>query len=313
MRKWNLVIVTMVLITAGLFSGCTRKNADAKIRVGYVCCNFNDTRQTYVMDAFKSFFADKPEYELILVDSQEDVIKQQDLVNTLLSQRVKILIVIPATTDSVAPIINGTRTAKIPLVFLNRNPFGNETPPENTYYVGSDTIISGRLQAEYAGKLLNGKGNVCILQGLLSQEAARNRTEGNEEIFSRDFPNIKILAKEPADWQRDLGMIKAENWITAYGKEINAILANNDEMALGAIEALRATGRDDVIVMGIDGIPDAVAAIKAGTMAATVLLDPVTEGVGVAEVAYNLLTGKPVEAVTRVADVFITKENVAQF
>jgi inositol transport system substrate-binding protein len=313
MRKWNLVIVTMVLITAGLFTGCTRKNADAKIRIGYVCCNFNDTRQTYVMDAFKSFFADKPEYELILVDSQEDVIKQQDLVNTLLSQGVKILVVIPATTESVSPIINAARGAKIPLVFLNRNPFGNETPPENTYYVGSDTIISGRLQAEYAGKLLGGKGNVCILQGSLSQEAAQNRTAGNEEIFKRDFPNIKILTKEPADWQRDLGVTKTENWLTAYGKEINAILANNDEMALGAIATLRAAGRDDVIVMGIDGIPDAIAAIKTGTMAATVLLDPETEGNGVAEVVHNLLIGKSVDPVTSTHEVFITKENVGQF
>jgi inositol transport system substrate-binding protein len=312
-KKWNLVIAAMALIAIGLFAGCTKRNAGTKTRIGYVCCNINDTYQTYVIDHFKAFFTDKPEYELIVVDSQEDVIRQQDLVNTLLSQGVKVLIVIPSTTDSVGSVIDAARTANVPVVFLNRNPFGDETPPENTYYIGSDTVFSGRIQAEYAGKLLNGKGNVGILQGMLSQEAARNRTLGNEDVFARDFPNIKILTKEPANWQRDQGVSLTENWLTAYGKEINAILANNDEMALGAIAALRTAGRNDILVFGIDGIPDAIAAIKAGTMAGSAFLDPAFEGGGVAELAYNLITGKPVKQVNLVAYSLITKENVSEF
>jgi inositol transport system substrate-binding protein len=265
------------------------------------------------MDAFKSFFTDKSEYELILLDAQEDVIKQQDLVNTVISQGIKLLIVIPVTTESVDPIIASALDAKIPLVFVNRNPFVGKPQPENTYYVGSDTIISGMLQSEYLGKLLNGSGGLCILQGTLSHEASINRTEGNEQVIRENYPGIKVLAKEPANWQRDQGMTITENWLTAYGKDLSAILANNDEMALGAVEALRAAGRPDVVVMGIDGIPDAVAAVKNGTMAATVLLSPETEGRGTAEVAYKIINGQTVEPFTKVSEVFITQENAAQF
>jgi inositol transport system substrate-binding protein len=265
------------------------------------------------MNEFKDYFADKPEYELLFQDAQEDVIRQQDLVNTVISQGVKILLVVPVDTDSVNPIVESSRKANIPLIFFNRNPFYDSAPPENVYYLGSQPIISGQLQAEFVGKLLNGQGNVCILMGTLGQEAQVKRTEGNEQIIKEKYPNIKILAKDTGKWQRDQGMTMAENWLTAYGTNLNAILANNDELALGAIEALRAAGRTDVIVLGIDGIPDAFAAVKNKSLAATVFLSPALEGRGVADIAYKILNKQSVEKITWTQDVFVTAENVAQY
>ena len=106
--------------------------------------------------------------------------------------------------------------------------------------------------------------------GILSNEGAVKRTEGNEEVLS-EYPDIKILAKEAGDWQYDKGMSITENWITAYGDDLNAVLANNDGMAIGALQALEAAGRDDIIVVGVDAIPDAVNLVAEGKLDATVL------------------------------------------
>jgi inositol transport system substrate-binding protein len=265
------------------------------------------------MDAAKKFYVDKSDVELVLQDAQEDVIRQQDLVNTLISQGVKALIVVPVNTSAMEPIIKAAADAKVPLVFVNRNPFGEKTLPANVYYVGSQEIIAGQLQGEAMGKALGGKGAVAILMGKLDNEGAVKRTEGNEKVIAASYPGIKVLAKETGNWQRDQGMSLTENWLTAYGAQLKGILANNDEMALGAVEALKAAGRTDVVVMGVDAIPDAKTAVGNGSLAATVLQDAVGQGKGAAEVAYTVLTGGSKPAVTWVPFVLVNKDNLAQY
>jgi inositol transport system substrate-binding protein len=163
------------------------------------------------------------------------------------------------------------------------------------------------------GKVLGGKGNVCILIGKLDNEGAVKRTEGNEATIAAKFPNIKVLAKETGNWQRDQGMSLTENWLTAYGKNLNGILANNDEMALGAVEALKAAGRTDVFVMGVDAIPDAKVAVGNGSLAATVLQDAVGQGRGAAEVAYAALKGEKKAPITWVPFVLVNKDNLSRY
>jgi inositol transport system substrate-binding protein len=312
MRKTMCVIAVLLMTASGLFAA-GGKDAGGRTRIGYICNNFNDTFQVYIMDETKAYFADKPEYELILQDAQEDVIRQQDLANTLISQGVKALIVVPVNTSAMAPITSAAKNANIPLVYVNRNPFGEQALPANVYYVGSQEIIAGQLQMEAMGKLLNGSGSVAILMGKLDNEGAILRTQGNEDIIKQKFPNIKVLAKETGNWQRDQGMSLTENWLTAYGKDLKGILGNNDEMALGAIEALRAAGRTDVVVMGVDAIPDAKAAVSSGAMAATVLQDAAGQGRGAAEAAYKALRKESIQPVTWVPFVLITKDNLAQY
>jgi len=311
MKRVIVILAASVLAVTGAFALGTKDGS--KVKVGYVCNNFNDTFQTYVMDAAKTFYADKANIEFILQDAQEDVIRQQDLVNTLISQGVKALIVVPVNTGAMDPIIKAAADAKVILVFVNRNPFGTKALPPNVYYVGSQEIIAGQLQMEAMGKAMGGKGNVCILMGKLDNEGAVKRTEGNEETIKAKFPGIKVLAKETGNWQRDQGMSLTENWLTAYGKTLNGILANNDEMALGAVEALKAAGRTDVFVMGVDAIPDAKVAVGNGSLAATVLQDAVGQGQGAAEVAYKVLGGGTAPSVTWVPFVLVTKENLAKY
>jgi inositol transport system substrate-binding protein len=265
------------------------------------------------MEEFRKYFADKPQYTVEFQDSQEDVVKQQDQVNNLIAKGAKGLVVVPVNTSAMAPITNAATKAKIPLDYVNRNPFGTKTPPKGIFYVGSQEIVAGQLQAEQLGKLLNGQGGVCILMGKLDNEGALMRTKGNEDTLKSKFKGIKVLAKETGNWQRDQGMSITENWITTYGANLKAILANNDEMALGAAQALRNARRTDVIVMGVDAIPDARAAVRNGTLAATVLQDAAGQGRGAAEIVVNALTNKSQAAVKWIPFVYIDRNNIAQF
>ncbi|MDR2551943.1 MAG: substrate-binding domain-containing protein [Treponema sp.] len=305
--KKALLILVVLLLAAGAAFG------QQKTLIGYVCTNFNDTFQGYIMNEFKGYFAQFAQYTVEFQDAQEDVVKQQDQVNNLIAKGAKALVVVPVNTSAMAPITAAAQKAKIPLVYVNRNPFGAKAPPRGVYYVGSPEVTAGQMQADALGQLLGGQGGVCILMGKLDNEGAIGRTRGNEDTFKAKFKGIKVLAKETGNWQRDQGMSITENWITTYGPQLKAVLANNDEMALGAAQALRAARRTDVIVMGVDAIPDARAAVRNGTLAATVLQDAAGQGRGAAEAAVNALTGKTHPPITNVPFVYIDKNNIAKY
>jgi inositol transport system substrate-binding protein len=306
MKKLALVVFVIFLI---MMTGCTSK----KIQIGFVTCNLNDSFQVSVKDAFVKYFSDKLEYEVIVQDAQEDVIKQQDMVKALLSQGVKAIAVVPVNTDAMAPIIEEVQQEKIPLIFVNRNPFGENDPPVNMYYIGSQEIVAGQFQGEEVARLRGSEPTgVCILLGILANEATEKRTQGAEEVFAR-YSNIKVLDKQTGNWQQDQGLAHTENWLTKYDSELNVIIGNNDGMALGAVKALKTVGRDDVLVLGIDAIPEALAAVRDGTMTATVLQDAVGQGHNSADYVYRALAGEKLAPVYWIPFKLITKENLADF
>lgn len=338
--KKTLAMLLVLLLAVGLFAACsaepkasesaaeestaetvapdeseeaeTSEAAGDTFTIGYVCNNFNDTFQVYVKDAAK---AKAEELGLVFkeADSQEDTIKQQDQVKAFIVEGVDALIVVPVSTDATEPITEAAEDAGIPLVYVNRNPFGEDVP-DGSYYVGSQEIIAGQMQADFIGEQLGGEGKVCILEGKLDNEGAIKRTEGNTSTFEEKYPGIEVLGIEVGDWQRDQGLEITENWLTAYGNDIDAILANNDEMALGALQCLVNAGRDDVLVVGVDFIPDAKASIQQeGGMDASVLQDAVGQGEGAVNVVNDVLTKGSAEKLTWIPFVLITPENVDQY
>ena len=315
--KKILAILLVLVLALGMFTACggTKEKAPAEDtaakKIGFAQCNLNDTFQTYVVDAATAK-AGELGYTLDVQDAQEDVVKQQDQVNTMIEQGYDAIMVVPVDTAAMGPITDAVTAAGIPLIYVNRNPFGTEQPPEGVYYVGSQEIVAGELQGQFLVDTMGEKGGVGILMGILSNEGAVKRTEGNEEIISK-HPDIKILAKEAGDWQSDKGMSITENWLTAYGKDLTAILANNDNMAMGALQALEAAGRDDVIVVGVDAIPDALNLVKEGKLDATVLQDAKGQGGTGVDVAAKAASGEKPDAVTWIDFVLITPENVDQY
>lgn len=312
--KKILAILLVLVLTLGMFTACgggEEEATDDAVTIGFAQCNLNDTFQTYVVDAAKAKAAELG-YEVDVQDAQEDVVKQQDQVNAMIEQGYAAIMVVPVDTAAMGPITDAVTAAGIPLIYVNRNPFGTDNPPEGVYYVGSQEIVAGQLQGEFLVEKMGEKGGVGILMGILSNEGAVKRTEGNETVLSQ-YPDIKVLAKETGEWQYDKGMAITENWLTAYGTELNAILANNDGMAIGALQALDAAGRDDVIVVGVDAIPDAVNLVAEGKLDATVLQDAVGQGSGGVDVVAKVLAGETPEAITWIDFVLVTPDNVADF
>ncbi|MGL4383036.1 MAG: substrate-binding domain-containing protein [Bacilli bacterium] len=308
----NFIKVVAFTFLVFILNACS-SNSNSKT-IGFVANNMNDTQITYVVDAAKKIAKDN-DITLKVVDSQEDVIKQQDHVSTLISQGVDGLIVIPVDTSAMKPITELATKDKIPLVYVNRNPFGDDkTLPEGVYYVGSKEEDAGIFAMEFVGEKLGGNGSIAILQGLLTNEGAIKRTEGVNSVVASTYPNIKVVAQESAQWQRDKAVTLVENWISVYGKDLKAIVSNNDEMALGALVALESAGRSDVIVTGVDAIPDALKSVKDGKMAATVLQDSAGQGEGAIKTLKDLFDGKKVENQIIWLDfVLVTPDNVDEF
>ena len=220
------------------------------------------------------------------------------------------VIIVPLDTSATAPMTKSIIAKGIKAVYVNRNP-GNL--PDGAHYVGSEEIVAGRLQMEYLGEKLKGKGNVAILMGKLDNEGALKRTAGNEEIQKSKFPGIKVLDKQTGQWQRNEGLAKTEDWLNRFGKDIHAILANNDDMALGAIQALKDKKRTDVIVLGVDATPDALTSVSKGELSATVFQDAAGQGGGGVEVAVKAARGQTVTKETWIPFKLVTPENLSQF
>ena len=168
---------------------------------------------------------------------------------------------------------------------------------------------------EYIGEKIGGKGGVVILMGILGNEGTTKRTEGVEEVIKDKYPDVKVLAKESGNWQRDQGVSLTENFITAYGNDLTAVIANNDEMALGAVQALKNNNLlDKVAVTGIDATPDALAALKAGDLTCTIFQDAEGQGGTAIKSVHDAINGNPSsEKVMYIPFKLVTEENVDEF
>ncbi|MFP3043718.1 substrate-binding domain-containing protein [Treponema primitia] len=315
MKKSLCVFMVVLMVVSGLFlAGCQKKEAAGpqKISIAFARSESNDTWLSYLHDAFAAEFASKPEYEIIWSDGQNDVTRQQDNVNAAIAQGVKAIVVVPVDTSAAAPMIRAAQEAKIPIIFVNRNPFVGSTPPAGVYYCGSDSVVAGRQQMEYLGEQMGGSGEIAILMGQLNQEAAQDRTRGVKQIITEKYPNIKVVGEQTGNWMRNEGVNVTENWLTAY-PNLKAIASNNDEMAMGALVAIASTGRTGILVGGTDGNPDAVQAVKDGKMACSVLQNAKGQGAGAADFAIRALKGEKLDPVKWVPYELITPKNVNDY
>ena len=306
----KLIVMFMVsTLLLGTLGGCGKKD-DGKIDVGVSIASFDDTFLMYMKDGMEAYANEHSDTITIeFVDAAEDMAKQMDQVENFVVQQKDAIIVIPVDTSATGPITDTAKEAETPLVYVNRNP-GNL--PEGAYYVGSQDIVAGRLQMEWLAETLNGKANVAVLMGKLDNEGALARTKGNEEVAA-DFPDMNIVDKQTGKWQRNEGMMVTEDWLNKFGEELNAVLCNNDDMALGAAQALKDAGRDDVLVLGVDATPDGISGIEAGMISATVFQDAAGQGGGAVKTAFSAASGETVTKETWIPFQLVTPENLADF
>ena len=242
-------------------------------------------------------------------DAKGDVSLQIQQVDDFINQGADAIIINPVDTQGVMPVIAAAQKANIPLIFVNRKPEVKLTG--KMAYVGSDSALSGKMEIEALAKRLDNKGNIAILMGALSTEEARQRTKAVED-YVKDHPGLKVIQKQSANWQRNEAVDKTLSWLQD-GNDINAIIANNDEMAIGAIMALDQLKKSNVLVAGIDGTPDGLQFIMNGKMAVTIFQDAKGQATGAVDVAYDMLSGKKTEAYNWVPYQTVTKENYQEF
>jgi inositol transport system substrate-binding protein len=247
--------------------------------------------------------------ELNIVAAQEKTDVQLGQVENFISQKVDAIIVIPVDTEAAGPITQKVQAANIPLVYVNRRPSGL---PKGVPYVGSDSLYAGTVEMESLAKLAGGKGNVVILQGDPANEAAVLRTKGCNDVVAKN-PGMKVTKTQAGNWYRDKGLSIMENWIQS-GEKIDVVCANNDEMALGAIQALKnAKLLDKVVVGGVDATKDALAAMKAGDLEVTVFQDAKSQGGGGVDAAVKLAQKQSVPDLVDVPYQLVTPDNMSKF
>lgn len=253
--------------------------------------------------------ADAVGVDLVIVSAQEKAEVQLGQVENFISQGMDAIIVLPQDTDATEPITDAAQKSDTPLVYVNRRP---SQLPAGVPYVGSDSLISGHLQMEALGELANWEGNVAILQGDPSQEAAQLRTQGCKDIID-EHEGLNLIREQAGNWYREKGLQITENWIQS-GDQIDMICSNNDEMALGAIQALKAAGMlDQVLVGGVDATADALIAMAAGELDVTVFQDAHGQGAGGVDMAITLANGDSVPAAVDVPYLLVTPDNMDEF
>jgi inositol transport system substrate-binding protein len=279
--------------------------------IGVSMALFDDNFLTVLRNGMQDYAASKEDVNLQVEDAQNDVGKQLNHIQNFIAQGVQAIIVNPVDTDATSAMTQLATQAGIPLVFVNRLPAEADLP-DKVAFVGSDERQSGTLQMKEVCKLMGGKGQILVLMGELSNQAARQRTQDIHDVLATpECSGIQIIEEQTGNWMRTQGTDLMTNWISA-GHQFDAVVSNNDEMAIGAIQSLKAAGYDmkDVIVAGIDATQDALAAMKAGDLDVTVFQDAAGQGKGAIDTALKLINGEPVEDFVWVPFELVTPENM---
>ncbi|KKA06956.1 rhizopine-binding protein [Pseudomonas ogarae] len=285
----------------------------ADLKIGVSMSQFDDTWLTYLRESMDKKAKSLPDgVTLQFEDARSDVVKQLSQVESFISQKVDALIVNPVDTAATQRITKAAVAAGIPLVYVNRRP-DDPKLPEGVVTVASDDLEAGRMQMQYLADKMGGKGDIVILLGDLANNSTTNRTKGVKEVLAK-YPNIKIEQEQTGTWSRDKGMTLVNDWLT-QGRDFNAVVSNNDEMAIGAAMALKQAGtkKGSVLIAGVDGTPDGLNAIKKGDMAVSVFQDAKGQADGSIDTAVKMVKKQPVEQSVWVPYRLITPENVDQF
>lgn len=359
--KRLIAILAIMIMTVGLLAGCgnsanTGSNGDAQnntdaanpsesakeIKIGVALYKFDDTFISTVREAIERDAAAKSQetgekITINAVDGQGQQATQNDQIDTFITQGYNVLAVNMVDRTSASVIIDKAKQANIPVVFFNREPVKEDLDRwDKVYYVGAKAEESGTIQgqilADYwkahpeADKNKDGVMQYVMLQGEPGHQDAILRSEYSVKALQDAGIKIEELAKDTANWQRVQGQEKMAAWLAAYSDKIEAVLSNNDDMALGAIEALKAAGYFEgdkfMPVVGVDATAPALDALAAGQLLGTVLNDSEGQAKGIFDISYALAKGEdPASTVQGITDGKylwvpykpVTKENMNEY
>lgn len=297
MRKLTIVLALSLILVVGLSAGIAAQD----IKLGLAVSTLNNPFFVDLKDGAEAK-AGEMGVEILTVDAQDDAASQLSSVEDLLIKQIDVLIVNPVDGNAVVSAITAANDAGVPVITVDRAAEGGDVAS----HIASDNVAGGKMAGDFIAEQLGEEGKVVELQGIPGTSAARDRGEGfNQSMDS--YPGMEVIARQPAGFDRAEGMTVMEN-ILQGNPEIDAVFAHNDNMALGAMEAIAAAGRsDEIMIVGFDAIGDAVEAVQEGNMAATVAQKPYLMGEMAVETAIKVANGEEVEEYTPVPLELITE------
>lgn len=333
-----LAVLVVLLLTVSLFAGCgsqtdteqqtseekgeatTNNQSDEeqasqetgeKKLIGALICDFSDQFQVYMLDGMKEAAAkyEGQNIEFQYLDAKYDANTQMSQMENLIAQNADAIVVMPVDAKAAVPMVEQAVEAEIPVISVNRK---LENQDVAVSYAGSDSVESGEILMQHMAELMGGKGNIAVLEGQQGHEPQILRQQGIMNILE-NYPDIKIVADQSADWYRDKAMAVAENWFQS-DLEIDAIVAHNDEMAIGALKAAEDAGiADNLLIAGIDATPEALEFVKEGKLAFTVFQDAKGQGRAAIDVAVKVVKGESVEKEYMIPYELVTKDKVEEY
>lgn len=306
MKKIQFAIM-VILVAIVALTGCNRKQKKELV-IGVSMLSLQAEFVVNVKDVMEASAKEK-NIQLIVTDAQLTAEKQVQQIETFISQKVDAIILNPCEVEASSPAIDKAKAAGIPIVNVN-----SETKSAADAFVGSRDEESGEIAMEQLAKLINYRGNIVILDGNMGQAAQIKRSAGAMKVLAK-YPLIKLIAEQSALWDRAKAMTVMENWIQSYGSKINGVFAQNDEMGMGALQALEQVKlKPTVALVSVDAIADALQAVKAGRLNATVYQDAKGQGEGAIDVALKLIKKEPIgKKETFIPFKLVTIENVNEF
>lgn len=302
----TLTLAASTLIASSVFA------ADYKIGVSMAA--FDDNFLTTLRNGIQTAAKDQG-VQVQIEDAKNGIGNQLNQIQNFIASGVDAIIVNPVDTDATVSMSDDAKAAGIPLVYVNRQPINVDLLPKNQAFVASDERVSGTLEMQEVCKLLHGKGKIVVMMGELTNQAALQRTQDIHDVISKpECSGITIVQQQTADWMRTKGNDLMTNWLAA-GLKFDAVVANNDEMAIGAIQALKASGRsmDSVVIAGIDATTDGLAAMKAGDLDVTVFQNAKGQGSGAVDAAIKLIKGEKVDHKVWVPYELVTPSNLDHY
>ena len=278
-----------VWVSAAAITASFSANVLAKDTIALVVSTLNNPFFVSMKDGAQKE-ADKLGYNLVVLDSQNNPAKELANVQDLTVRGTKLMLINPTDSDAEGNAVAMANQAKIPAITLDRQ----ATKGVVASHVASDNAFGGKMAGDYIAKKLGENAKVIELEGIAGTSVARERGKGFAQAAEKH--HFQILASQPADFDRTKGLNVMQNLLTAH-QDVQAVFAQNDEMALGALRALQTAGKTDVLVVGFDGTEDGIKAVNSGKMGATVAQRPEQIGVIGVQTADKVLKGEKVPAV----------------
>lgn len=309
MKKFISIVLTVLLLISLLTF-----NALAEKKTFKIVALMKQNADTFVQKIADAIIARAEELgdevELLMQDAEGDINKQLSQAETMLTMGVDAVILNAVDVEGSAPIVNMFMEKNIPVIECNTL---TNNSKEATCYVGSDDVDAGRIQAEFLKTVLPDKAKVCYMMGPMGVSPQIYRKEGIQKYLF-DVMDIEVLQEQTANWKRAEALALAEDWLTTY-QDLDAIICQNDDMAMGALEAAEAANRkNNLVIIGIDAIEDALQAVKDGRLDCTVFQDAKGQGSTSLDVALDCVKNNTLKHDDiMIPFILVVKDNVEDF